>query len=797
MRRFPFPLITAQHLSAICRLYAICCGFCFTDMAYATDLDKHPFSVIDSVEWTSVSNFLSNGKFGNPISGTALFSPDRSKFILHTIRGDLHKNLNVESLLLFNTPEVEQWLGLPTYGAAPAPVLVAQREIDDGDGNSGLESISWMNESEIGFMAPDEHGVRQAFIVDTTVNRLSQVTHSETPIVSFAGNSDKLLYFARSKRDHESKQWAYPISDKMITTVLFDGGSDPDTTPVELFQISRATGAVTRVDMPRMELFQPPFYRIWMSPRGDYAVIMTPSVDAPDYWADYKIADFERLGYGPNSRRSDPTSYDLFPRNRYTLVDLARNTIKPLLDAPGGAIAQNLTVREVFWVNGGKSVVVSNTYLPLKTHDARVREMRRERPAIAEVDLLSGEINTVFWEPVRSAEDLAQGRRQPFAIQAIDWDQRSQTLTLTERRKNHVTGENTFSSVALRKIGGRWLTAEGRAMGDTARLLIVERQGLNERPKIYASAAGVMRVLFDPDPQADQLLFGRVEPLTWRDDGNGIEWKGGLVYPPDYKQGEKYPLVVQTHGFDADKFLLNGPGDVVRSGTAMSAQALANAGFLVLQVEDNGAALVADGREGERFADGLRLGIGKLVSEGIVDPAEIGLITFSRTCLHAVNLLAKYPELLLAADLSDGVTAGYLGQLLTVNDGNANDTQQLATLGGVVPEMSQLPDWFGRNPLYKVFRARTAVRLEALGEGSALGMWEIFSILRMAKRPVDLIYFPYGDHNLGRPAEQLASRGGNVDWFRFWLKGEEDPDPGKVDQYIRWRALRVARESSN
>jgi len=33
----------------------------------------------------------------------------------------------------------------------------------------------------------------------------------------------------------------------------------------------------------------------------------------------------------------------------------------------------------------------------------------------------------------------------------------------------------------------------------------------------------------------------------------------------------------------------------------------------------------------------------------------------------------------------------------------------------------------------------------------------------------------------------VAAETTNVDWFRFWLKGEQDPDPGKVDQYVRWR----------
>jgi hypothetical protein len=37
---------------------------------------------------------------------------------------------------------------------------------------------------------------------------------------------------------------------------------------------------------------------------------------------------------------------------------------------------------------------------------------------------------------------------------------------------------------------------------------------------------------------------------------------------------------------------------------------------------------------------------------------------------------------------------------------------------------------------------------------------------------------------------RLVAQTGNVDWFRFWLQGYEDPDPTKQSQYARWRGLR-------
>ena len=60
----------------------------------------------------------------------------------------------------------------------------------------------------------------------------------------------------------------------------------------------------------------------------------------------------------------------------------------------------------------------------------------------------------------------------------------------------------------------------------------------------------------------------------------------------------------------------------------------------------------------------------------------------------------------------------------------------------------------------------------------------------MQGKPVDLIYIPSGQHILQKPLERLASQQGNVDWFRFWLQGYQQPNPEDPDQYKRWEDLR-------
>jgi hypothetical protein len=53
-------------------------------------------------------------------------------------------------------------------------------------------------------------------------------------------------------------------------------------------------------------------------------------------------------------------------------------------------------------------------------------------------------------------------------------------------------------------------------------------------------ASGVVRVVYDPNPDFSRLALGRVERLRWRNDF-GIETFGDLVYPTGYEHGRSYP----------------------------------------------------------------------------------------------------------------------------------------------------------------------------------------------------------------------------------------------------------------
>lgn len=755
-----------RRVIALCTI-AVLALLC--SVSFAAGKPGRLFTVRDSIELERVLPFRENG---GATEGAALFSADGAQFLLHIRRGDLSRNVNIESLLLFSTPEVRAHLASRRGTVWPRPRRLVSLDVKYDAGQ--MAHVQWIDDLTIGFIAGDEDSNGQVFSVDVPSGRLTQLTHAKAGVASFATCGDRIVYYAYVR---PARRLAEAAGERALGDLLF-GERDGTELPIELAQSSRATGKTVSGDGTRMRLFSH-FRRIWVSPSCRYAITLAPATNAPAHWAEYRIPDYDSFGYTPERVSSDPTSVDLMLRVRYQLVDLHTNVSRPLLDAPSGWLSQNRTPLEVMWIEAERTVLVSNTYLPLHVEGAAQRAQRVNGPAIAEIDIVSGTVTPAVWEPVRTTEQrLAGNRLQP--IVSMRWQAKKRVLAVSARTTHGISMKH------FRKDEGVW--HEVQMSDSTSESPSIQlRETLTERPRVYAMGGRCQcaKEIFDPAPTADEFTFGRAEVHRWTDT-NGIEWQGGLILPPEYDARKRYPLVLQTHGFNTREFLIDGPYGAT---TAFAAQALANAGIAVLQVEDNRSALTLDAREAGLFAEGYSAAIESLIKADIADRQKLGLIAFSRTGLPAIRLLADHPNLLAAVVIADASWWGYLQRLLLL-DGPADFAGQYQRLVGVSDEPVYAYR-FDRDPLYKLPEARAAVRFEANGPAALLGHWEHYAVLRAANRPVDLAYFPEGSHVLQKPAERLVSQGESVDWFRFWFEGYEDFDPRKAAQYQRWRRLRL------
>src|SRR5713101_8120401 len=185
---------------------------------------------------------------------------------------------------------------------------------------------------------------------------------------------------------------------------------------------------------------------------------------------------------------------------------------------------------------------------------------------------------------------------------------------------------------------------------------IVLDEGMNRPPGVFAidPSTGRKSLLTDLNPQFQGLALARVEAVAWKTSFHD-EVKGGLYWPVDYIAGKKYPIVIQTHGWDPDRFWIDGP-----YSTAFAAQALAGKGFFVLQVPEPGDWHLVDTPKDVPAAMAAYDGaIDLLDRRGLIDRDRIGITGFSRSYLYVTYTLTHSKHHFAAADVADGVDYGY------------------------------------------------------------------------------------------------------------------------------------------
>ena len=194
-------------------------------------------------------------------------------------------------------------------------------------------------------------------------------------------------------------------------------------------------------------------------------------------------------------------------------------------------------------------------------------------------------------------------------------------------------------------------------------LTISLEEDSNTPPRIFVTSPkdGRKALLFRPEPPVLTPEVRKGSDITWKAT-DGHEVTGGLYLPPDY-EAKTYPLVIQTHGFEKDRFWIDGPWS-----SAFAAQPLAARDIVVLQV---GSSLTQARTENTRTRQARRLGKWPHMKarwtprrSRLIDRRRVGIIGFSRTVSYVAYTLTHSKYQFAAATLADGFDAGYVNLML-------------------------------------------------------------------------------------------------------------------------------------
>jgi dipeptidyl aminopeptidase/acylaminoacyl peptidase len=713
---------------------------------------------------------------------SARFSPDGNYIAVYSERGRVDSNDVEDSLRFYRSDEIASFLAHSEASVRPLPFWVINRSgRDAGSVDEGvIRNWRWLhNSSGIAFLERTAGGNYRLVLADLQRRAVAALTSTRQTV----------RMFDIRDRNH----YVYTASDEIEP---YDGESEGQTATIaatgeSLYPLLFPKNPVVR------ELFSKPTYHLWavmgrrrlqikqdgvpIVAEGDLAL----SPDAGSLVTELSLPNvplsWEKL-YPPPFATSAWRIRAGVSATEYVRIDLQTGSVHSLADAPTSTSAGWDAYGSPNWSEDGQAIVLPGTFIESRSHVLT-------RPCIAVIDLTSNALTCVETLKARTSTGAEEGYRNIWGIQFVGGDKQRVLVKFSS------TGEDwqSMQTTEYRRIpDGAWVAVgHGASLPEATShgLGIQIKQGINTPPLLVASNQNSSRVIWDPNPQLANIELGQASLYSWKDqDGRDLE--GALYKPVNYHSWQRYPLVIQTHGFTAPNLFLP-------SGTGFpgpfAARLLSAAGFVVLQSQDGskGCAGIATSDEGRCAAAAYVSGAKQLVADGLVDPARIGILGFSRSCFYVMEALTSNAIHFEAASITDGVMFTYMQYLV---DGREEMFSEANAIIGAPPFGEGLQKWLEHSPGFHLDRVNTPLQITAEGPASLLFMWEPYAGLRYLKKPVDLIVLNTDDHVLTNPADRMASQTATVDWFRFWLQAYEDPKAAKAEQYTRWRELKKQQQ---
>jgi dipeptidyl aminopeptidase/acylaminoacyl peptidase len=702
------------------------------------------------------------------------FSPDGKRFATVVWRGDLTRNVNVFSLLVFDlTPD-------KVARAPPRAVLTWDFAGDlVSQDSSAFEQLTFLADNRtIAFLGRKGNAPRQVYSVHMDTGKVRALTNHPNEVKSFAIAADGSArifssvvdadeHRARLKRVDEDgvflwdstlfapselfkarpaldpqPRWArqYFLQDSRRSTPIFDSRqSRPKTLSRSQRELDRGFDQQLYDEETLRRLSS-----LTADRQGRYALLFPYArADEPidtSHYEYYRSADGN-----PNAPRYAPGGKLDAP---YALIDLATGRMQKFIDAPrpySGKGSGNPV-----WAPDGRSVAIF-TLLPPGTHEGSADEP----PQWAQVDIATREVTPL---------------NVPRGWQVSSWSADGSELVLYDKYMGFATMSRDANGQwgdfkrhdAARHINPIWKPAT------SGRFVVGVKDSTYSPPELVALdlSTGVTTVLTDLNPELRQRRHGEVEVFRWTHRYDP-EASGFLVKPVGFEPSRRYPLVVllddATLKGTVDPYLLDAAFQL--SGHAI--QMLAADGFMVLYTREPRLLFDdSDGSdEGERMTVHVESAIDQLERQGLIDTKRMGISGWSRAAWHTDVLLISSSRRFAAATQVDGGSRQY------------------------VPRMRPFTD-------EELKRMRTPLLFEPHGLLSLVSEMQMAERLEAFGKPTEVLYFATASHSTTRPQHRLRSLQTHLDWWRFWLKDHEDSDPEKAAQYRRWRAMRATWEGA-
>jgi dipeptidyl aminopeptidase/acylaminoacyl peptidase len=409
----------------------------------------------------------------------------------------------------------------------------------------------------------------------------------------------------------------------------------------------------------------------------------------------------------------------------------------------------------------------------------------------------------VFAVDVRTmqvSEILSAIQAQSADISIVSWERGRGTMLIEDEEGKRVTRLARHDDEWKQEQGQRGLISfslnPARFIGN-ARFVGVHQDTKHPPDLWYVDGSSNQRVqLTLLNPSVEEFALGRLEDIEWKNTF-GVTVSGKLILPPGADPVTRYPLVIMLT-WPNEEFVCDG-----HYHTAFAPQSLASAGFVVAMFNVYDAfpetgkqpSGPPQTKEAESTLSSVHSLVTYLDERGIIQRDNIGIVGFSRSSWKVDYVITHSDLPFNAASSADSGIGNYGFSWL--DDRGSLGREIEVGYGGPFSGNARSA-WLESAPAFNAERVSTPLLMEYTGLNGIFEQpypaYEFHAALVGLGKPVELYFYPQGDHPLDTPFERISSLQRNVDWFRFWMQQYEgDPPSYDPDQYVRWRRLRQLR----
>jgi len=352
-----------------------------------------------------------------------------------------------------------------------------------------------------------------------------------------------------------------------------------------------------------------------------------------------------------------------------------------------------------------------------------------------------------------------------------------------------VTGEGTPTEI-YKEEAGLVAPSPDTEISAAGHTLVVVRS-TNTRPDELVKInldAGTATVLDSPNPKFRATLGAIVRFIPI--DCCGGQFYGRLYLPKNYRAGTRLPIVFTNY--------ISTPGFYASVGDELPILPLVEHGIAVFALHSRGANIISrsgDFRfEIERLDKPLRAmewTRDRLAQEGFIDRNRCGLTGVSYGAEIAMYAYWK-SHAFRALSVATGGWEPMNYYLAGVTFARFLDSRGLS-----LPNGQQYGHWKELSASLNLQPGMPALLLQSPDQEEYFGNIQLWLSVKRRGLPVEWLLYPNEGHVKRSPADRWWVYQRNLDWFRFWLLDEEDADPAKSEQYMRWRQMKRAAPSED